>query len=76
LRILQRYLSVILIVFSAGTISIWQNIVLKQSNESGIYKKGEQIKVLVFLKQSWNWFNYHKIARKLQRKDFNSQNKI
>jgi cephalosporin-C deacetylase-like acetyl esterase len=31
--------------------SIAQNIVLKQSNESGIYKKGEQILVTVFLNE-------------------------
>lgn len=42
------FVSFVVCVFNT---SIAQNIILKQSNESGIYKKGEKIQVSVFLKE-------------------------
>ena len=45
----NKLILVVLLVVSIYNISVAQNIVLKQSNESGIYKKGEQIKVTTFL---------------------------
>jgi cephalosporin-C deacetylase len=47
----QRFLFSILLNVGFITISSGQNIILKQSNESGIYKKREQIQVSVFLNE-------------------------
>ena len=46
----QRILLSLFFVMGCIAISFGQNIVLKQSNESGIYKKGEKIQVSVSLK--------------------------
>lgn len=51
MKIIRRLLLSILI-FAGLTVSTFgQNIILKQSNESGIYKKGEQIQISVFLNE-------------------------
>ena len=49
MKALHKLILVLLFVTYLFNTLIAQNIVLKQSNESGIYKKGEHIKVTVFL---------------------------
>ena len=49
MKTVQRILLSFLLITGLFAISFSQNIVLKQSNDSGIYKKGEQIQVSVFL---------------------------
>jgi cephalosporin-C deacetylase-like acetyl esterase len=51
MKIVKPLLLGILLFMGAISISFGQNIVLKQSNESGIYKKGEQIQISVFLNE-------------------------
>ena len=51
MKTIQRLLLSILLITGLITATFGQNIVLKQSNESGIYKKGEKIQVTVFLKE-------------------------
>jgi cephalosporin-C deacetylase len=51
MKIIQRLLLLVFLFIVFLTISVGQTIVLKQSNESGIYKKGEPIKVSVLLKE-------------------------
>ncbi len=48
----HRLLVSLILVLGFITLSFGQNIVLKQSNESGIYKKGEKVQVSVYLKDS------------------------
>jgi len=50
MRIILQLLLFLLFIRGFIEVSYAQNIVLKQSNESGIYKKGETIHVSVFLK--------------------------
>jgi len=51
MKILKRILLNLLLIVGIIVTTYGQNIVLKQSNESGIYKKGEQIQISVFLKE-------------------------
>jgi cephalosporin-C deacetylase-like acetyl esterase len=51
MKTIQRLLLSILLITGLITATFGQNIVLKQSNESGIYKKGEQIQVTVYLNE-------------------------
>lgn len=51
MKTIQRLLLSFLIITGFIPNSFGQNIILKQSNESGIYKKGEQIQVTVFLNE-------------------------
>jgi len=51
MKTIHRLLLSILLITGLIAISFGQNIVLKQSNESGIYKKGEQIQISVFLNE-------------------------
>ena len=46
----QRLLLILFFVIGCMALSFGQNIVLKQSNESGMYKKGEKIQISVFIK--------------------------
>ena len=51
MKIVQHLFLNILLIIGLCVISSGQNIVLKQSNESGIYKKGERIQVSAFLNE-------------------------
>jgi len=51
MKTVQRLLLSILLITGLIANAFGQNIVLKQSNESGIYKKGEQIQISVFLNE-------------------------
>lgn len=51
MKTVKQLLLSILLITGLCVISFGQNIVLTQSNESGIYKKGEQIQVSVFLNE-------------------------
>lgn len=51
MRTIFRLLITITLIAGLYGVSFSQNIVIKQSNESGIYKKGEQIKISFFVNE-------------------------
>lgn len=52
MKTLQRLLIILFLLVNSIVAAIAQNIFVKQSNESGIYKKGENIEVTVSLENS------------------------
>jgi len=50
MKTIQRLSAILIFILGFISIALGQNIVLKQSNASGVYKKGEKIEVSVFLK--------------------------
>jgi len=51
MKSIQQFFVILLIVVGFTTTISAQNIILKQSNESGVYKEGEKIEVTVLLKE-------------------------
>ena len=50
MKTIQQLLLTLFFVTGILTITVGQNIILKQSDETGIYKKGQKIRVTLFLK--------------------------
>ena len=50
MKTIQKLLLTAILSIGLLSIAIGQNIILKQSNETGIYKKGQKIRVTLFLK--------------------------